>query len=309
MLAGFLGAADLLTATARNAPAPLPTPVPAVGSELVHPSVFHKEGGWNGFPYWMAVTPYGGSQAEVENPSLYCSPDGVTWSVPKGVTNPLVPRPREPRRYNSDPHLAQGPDGSLLLFFRTAGGDRGDTLFLMSSRDGAAWTSPKKILEVPLEDERQLSPAVFQDGNLWVMYYVDASAYPYTVRRRTAAKPQGPWSPPREVAGVAAPGDRMLWHLDAFKDGEDTVLLLDATAIYRTQEGGELFIATSRDGLAFRQAGKPLLAGSGGWDRSIYRSCCLPLLREGRKVYTLWYSAWGPDLGWRLGRAEVAGDR
>jgi hypothetical protein len=118
LLAGVLGAGDLLTATAPNAPRPLATPVPAVGAELVHPSVFHREGGWNGYPYWMAVTPYAHSEAETENPSLYCSLDGLTWTTPKGVANPLVPRPREARRYNSDPHLAGAPDGRLLLFYR-----------------------------------------------------------------------------------------------------------------------------------------------------------------------------------------------
>jgi hypothetical protein len=307
LLAGMLGAGDLLTATARNAPAPLPTPVPPVGAELVHPSVFHQPGGWNGYPYWMAVTPYAHSEAEAENPCLYCSLDGRTWTVPRGVVNPLVPRPREPRRYNSDPHLAAGPGGSLLLFFRTAGADRGDSLFLMTSRDGATWTAPKKILDVPLEDERQLSPAVIQDGDRWAMYYVDSSAFPYTVRRRTATSPQGPWSAPREVTGVAAPEGRMLWHLDAFKDGPDTLLLLDATDVYRTQEGGRLIFASSKDGLAFRQAPRPVLAGSAGWDRSIYRSCCLPETKNGHKVYSIWYSAWGPE-GWRLGFTELAGD-
>jgi hypothetical protein len=156
---------------------------------------------------------------------------------------------------------------------------------------------------VPLEDERQLSPAVFFDGTGWVMYYVDASAFPYAVRRRTAPRPEGPWSEPAAVQGVAAPPDRMLWHLDAFKDGPDTVLLLDTTEVYHTQSGGQLFVAVSRDGLSFRRGAAPLLNPSGGWDRSIYRACCLPM---GRKGYALWYSAWGPELGWRLGYTEVA---
>ena len=38
--------------------------------------------------------------------------------------------------------------------------------------------------------------------------------------------------------------------------------------------------------------------GSGGWDASLYRSCCLPL---GDGGFGLWYSAWGPERGWRLG--------
>ena len=39
------------------------TPVPYVGSELVHPDVLHVPSGWSGYEYWMAVTPYPGSDA------------------------------------------------------------------------------------------------------------------------------------------------------------------------------------------------------------------------------------------------------
>ena len=303
--AGWAGdpAAALLAARAANAPAPLATPVPYSGTELVHPSVFHQDGGWNGYAYWMAVTPYAHSDAQYENPSLYVSQDGVTWSVPPGIVNPLIAKPALARRYNSDPHLAGDPDGRLHLFYRAAGADQDDTLFLVSSRDGRHWTAPRVILDEPLADERELSPAVFWDGRTWVMYYVDASQFPYVIRRRTASVAEGPWSPAREVQGVAAPPHRMLWHLDAFPYRGTTVLLVDTTEIYRTQEGGQLFFAVSADGLAFTRAEQPVLAAGPGWDRSMYRSCCLPL--GGGVDLAIWYSAWGPGLGWRLGYTRL----
>ena len=297
------GPQALLRVRAANAPAPLATPVPYAGAELVHPSVFYREGGWNGFPYWMAVTPYARSDAQYENPSLYCSADGQSWAVPKGIVNPLIAKPAAARRYNSDPHLAEDPDGRLHLFYRAAGGDGNDTLFLISSRDGVTWTAPRVILDVDLADERQLSPAVFWDGGRWCMYYVDSSQFPYVIRMRTAAKPEGPWSGPAAIQGVSAPGHRMLWHLDAFRFEGATVLLIDTTEIYRTQAGGQLYFAVSSDGLRFTRAQAPVLAGSQGWDGSIYRSCCLPM--AGGKGLALWYSAWGPELGWRLGLTQV----
>ncbi|HLO65670.1 MAG TPA: hypothetical protein VK188_01535 [Holophaga sp.] len=299
ILAALPGAQDLLAARAPNAPAPLAMPG---GGEWVHPSVVHVPAGWNGHAWWMAATPYPDSDAAQENPCLFCSDDGVAWRVPGGAANPLVPRPKEARRYNSDPHLALDPGGDLLLFFRTAGGDRGDVLWLMRSRDGVRWSPPRKILETPLEDERQLSPAVLRHGDGWALYYVDASAYPYTVRRRTAPRPEGPWSPPMAVTGLSTPEDRMIWHLDAFREGDAVALLLNTTAVYRTREGGALVLALSRDGLAFTPAGRPLLGGTPGWDRSIYRSCCVPLAGGGHRIY---YSAWGPGLGWRLGLAAL----
>ena len=298
---------DPLTLRAPNAPTPMAEPVACVGTELVHPSVFHRAGGWNGFPYWMAVTPYAHSDAQFENPCLYCSADGRSWAAPKGVRNPLVPKPDLARRYNSDCHLAMGPDDTLQLFFRTAGADQNDQLWLMSSRDGSRWSRPKRILDVDLADERQLSPGVCHDGRLWNLYYVDSSAYPYVIRRRTATRPEGPWSEPLPVTGISAPEGRMLWHLDAFRYQGQTVLLVDSTAIYKTMEGGQLFLATAADGSHFTRGRLPVLDGSPGWDRSLYRSCALPMVRDGREFLAIWYSAWGPELGWRLGYTEAAG--
>ena len=298
---------DLLTLSAPNAAAPLATPVPCTGTELVHPSVVFQEGGWNGFPYWMAVTPYAHSDGQFENPSLYCSLDGQLWVTPKGITNPLVPKPETPRRYNSDCHLVLGPGGTLHLFYRTAGADRNDTLLLISSTDGRRWTRPRTVLDVDLADERQLSPAVVFDGALWNLYYVDSSGYPFLIRRRTAQHPEGPWSAALPVTGIAPPAERMLWHLDAFRYQGSTVLLVDATAIYKTMEGGQLYLAVSQDGTAFTRGAAPVLSFSQGWDSSLYRSCALPLRRSGQEILGIWYSAWGSALGWRLGYTETPG--
>ena len=69
------------------------TPVPYIGSELVHPDVLHVPSGWSGYEYWMAVTPYPGSDSRFENPSIYASHDGETWVTPAGASNPIT-RPR-----------------------------------------------------------------------------------------------------------------------------------------------------------------------------------------------------------------------
>ena len=295
---------DLLNLKAPNAPAPLATPVPYTGTELVHPSVFFHEGGWNGYPYWLAITPYAHSDAQFENPCLYCSLDGKVWTTPKGLVNPLVPKPALARRYNSDCHLALGPDGVLHLFYRTAGADQNDQLWLTSSVDGKVWSRPRLILDVDLADERQLSPGIVHDGVLWHLYYVDSSAYPFVIRHRTAKRAEGPWSDPLPVTGIAPPPERMLWHLDAFRYQGATVLLVDTTAIYKTMEGGQLYLAVSADGTAFTRAAAPVLTFSEGWDRSLYRSCALPMVKEGRERLAIWYSAWGPELGWRLGYTD-----
>lgn len=301
LLAGLL-VAGLCRAAAPNASQPLRMPVPPEGSEWVHPSVAAPAGGWRGFAYWMAATPYAHSDEATENPCVVVSQDGSTWTTPPGLVNPLVPRPRQARRYNSDPHLQVTPDDRLLLTYRVAGDGRNDELWMLWTRDGRAWSRPKRVLDAPLEDERLVSPALVRVAAGWWLYTVDTAAYPYQVRRRTAAQPEGPWSAPEPVVGLEPPPGRMVWHLDAFQDGGRTVLLLDCTEVYRTQAGGQLVFASSVDGRVFRQAAAPVLTGSMGWDRSIYRACCLPERKGDRVTYRIWYSAWGPDLGWQLGQ-------
>lgn len=75
-----------------NAPSPITTPTYDGSGQTVHPSVLDFGQGiirpghtaWNGYRYWMAMTPYPNSQAIYENPSLLCSHDGLTWTEPPG---------------------------------------------------------------------------------------------------------------------------------------------------------------------------------------------------------------------------------
>ena len=76
--------------TFANAAAPLTIPTYDGSGQAVEPSVLHFADGWQGHPYWMAVSPYPFGHAALENPSILVSEDGLTWSVPEGLTNPLV---------------------------------------------------------------------------------------------------------------------------------------------------------------------------------------------------------------------------
>lgn len=98
-----------------------------------HPSVAYMPGGWNGFPFWMAVTPTFGKIAQqtdtaaYENPHLYCSMDGINWQTPVGLTNPLdTPDPADTvingvnhgNSYWSDTDLKLDNKGFLNLYYR-----------------------------------------------------------------------------------------------------------------------------------------------------------------------------------------------
>ena len=75
-----------------NTHTPLTTPTYDASGEATHPGVYDAGTGqtWNGYRYWMVMTPYPNSDATKENPSILASADGTTWVVPAGLTNPIA---------------------------------------------------------------------------------------------------------------------------------------------------------------------------------------------------------------------------
>lgn len=53
--------------------------------QLTHPKVLFFKNGWNGYHYWMSMTPYPREADIYENPSIVVSNDGISWSTPKGL--------------------------------------------------------------------------------------------------------------------------------------------------------------------------------------------------------------------------------
>ena len=61
--------------------------------QTIHPSVVDIGAELNGYRYWMANTPYPNYNSTKENPSVWGSNDGETFTVPDGITNPITPVP------------------------------------------------------------------------------------------------------------------------------------------------------------------------------------------------------------------------
>jgi hypothetical protein len=45
--------------------------------QAVHPDIYYNANGWNGYYYWMAMTPYPNGDAAYENPSIIVSNDNL----------------------------------------------------------------------------------------------------------------------------------------------------------------------------------------------------------------------------------------
>lgn len=291
-----LAAPDYVTRTV------LTTPTYDGSGQTVHPDVVKVPGGWNGWLYWMAVTPYPAGDDTLENPSILVSNDGTTWQVPDGLTNPVIPAPVAPA-YNSDPNIVI--DGTTAwLFYRESKSGTGsyDRLYVTSSTDGVTWAAPSQILSGVFAE--MLSPSVIKEADdTWKMWTVNMTASPNTLQLRTATSPTGSWSAPTTCSAAVA-GDRDLWHIDVIRDGDTLRAIINTTTLDTASAGtdGRILLASSADGTTWTLGADHLTPSGSGWDgQSIYRGTAL--FEQNR--WRLWYGGVSSANEWRTGYTEI----
>lgn len=272
--------------------------------QAIHPDVYYNSKGWNGYKYWMAFTPYANGVDTVENPSIVVSHDGVTWVVPPGVTNPLVPRPTGlgALNYNADPDIIEGYDGKLYLFYIDGTTD----VWVISSVDGVTWTTPVKIIDMSVQTI--ISPSVILDGGVYRMYYVDAAENPNILKYRTAATPTGTWSAPITCSVSPIPSGKDIWHINISKE-KDEYHLIVTTALSGSHTNNNLHFATSNNGVDFAMTSSPIMipsATTNKWDNSrIYRSSLIKVDEGHGWYYKLFYSASNTVGAWSTGVTKL----
>ena len=107
--------------------------------KCVHPSVLFIPEKFNGYFYWMAFTPFAGSNANLENPCVVASNDGVTWVVPTGLTNPVFSAPTV--GYYADVLLLHKWDTNELYLYWCHFGDGASKGYYSKSSNGITWTA------------------------------------------------------------------------------------------------------------------------------------------------------------------------
>lgn len=269
--------------------------------KVLHPSVVFVGSGWNGFRYWMAATPFPGSDPAIENPSIWQSHDGINWTVPNGMTNPIEVKPSG--GFNADTHLILGPDGRLYCFWLATVGNT-ITTWYRASADGIDWTDKQVVRIDNALAFRPVSPTVIFTSGKWHMWGVDMVPSPNVVFHITADTPAGPWSAPAISTGLSASGGaRDIWHIDVKLIGSEYVLLY-CDANLDTSFAGSVYRATSTDGDTWTQDTFPILTGVGGrWDQTLYRPSFLPINIQGVDGYRIWYSTNTADI--RIGVADA----
>ncbi|MBU9725587.1 hypothetical protein [Diplocloster modestus] len=297
----------------KNAITPELIPSYDGSNQTTHPSVLYFPDGFQGYEYWMAMTPYPFNDGGYEDPSVLVSRDGRSWQEPVGVTNPLVPRPAV--GHNCDVELCYEPKlKELRLYYVEADDIRRSWVKLLRSRDGSHWEGPQVVLEDPGQMYSILSPAIQQrkDGS-WQMWYVDSGNTGFEnqnnkVRSRISLDGLL-WGEETTCNDLAQPGHQ-IWHISVWRDPATDVL----HAFYPAYPDGtncdycSLFYARKDPGQDWETYSDAVLdpGPKGAWDDfCIYRASFL--LDEPGDKLKLWYGGKKKsDSSWNMGLVETS---
>lgn len=273
----------------------IPTHVSPSGGQATHPSVVFFEEPWNGYRYWMAVTPYPGGSDAHEDPNIVASLDGISWVVPSGLTNPLDDAPGSPK-YNSDTDLvfAQGKLWCFWRFLDTGAGPASENIYFRSSEDGVNWGPKTLAHRSNMTTRRLVSPSLSFNSGKWTMYAVDVvnpSANKVVRLISTGSQPTA-WGA-MSTCTVNLPPGRVPWHLQIRPFGGKLYGILNDCISGQSGADGELYFIESSNGTSFTRSSKKLIPRSqAGEHDNLYRATFVPEFYDGVLGFRVWYSAW-----------------
>lgn len=258
--------------------------------QACHPDVTYVPDGlgtgrWR---YWMVCTPYPYGNFRHENPEIFASHDGIHWTIPEGVRNPLIPSPEGMRDYNSDPDMFF-LNGKLWLYYRETRWTSGTweaRIWLTTSVDGVDWSSPAEVLVARGDEALLMSPAVIHDQGMFRMWTVERATRGLQVLRRESADGVG-WGPPVPCSLVGL-SEREPWHLDVIRE-EDRLSAVLVSA--KERPNWRLHYAYSLDEGNTWNVERFLLEPAYEFEEAFqYRATLLKTCSNPHK-YRIWYSA------------------
>lgn len=196
--------------------------------QACHPDVTYvRDGlGTGRWRYWMVCTPYPYANFVHENPEIFASHDGIHWTIPDGVKNPLISSPEGTRDYNSDPDILF-VNGRLWLYYRETRWTCGTwdaRIWLTTSVDGVRWSSPVEVLTARGDEALLMSPAVIQKHGVFRMLTVERATSGLQVFRRESSDGVS-WGPPFPCSLVGL-SEREPWHVDVIREEDRLSALL-----------------------------------------------------------------------------------
>lgn len=273
--------------------------------QATHPSVLYFENGWNGWKYWMAMTPYPASDEGAEDPNVLVSNDGWTWQVPDGLTNPIDDQLGKPNPHNSDTQLVMAPSGEMYLTWRMVDRPNGKTnrIFLVKSTDGVHWSEKEEIWT---GEPQFMSQALIWTGENWRLYGVaNGGGLPNRVVFYESPDLKT-WSAPNTVnfQPELASGQR-LWHIDVqLYDGEYIGLV---HIIPGSVKKGNLYLLRSKDGISWERSDTPIISHEESGYPNLYKSALVPHGSGNDLTFELYYSGFSDSSRseWRINRTTA----
>lgn len=194
--------------------------------QIVHPSIlFHNN------IYWLAFTPFPGSNKLFENPSLVVSNDGINWR--EECKNPLVNPPTE-GHYN-DPYITKQLVFNYYYVWHSAlGKPIRSIIYKMTSPDGKTWSEPEVVVEG--DGEHLMSPCILDDDMWYVVLDKDKTLRAFKNSSKLNINP-------------------IPFHLEVRRCGDKYIML------YNT-ESMNLYYAESKDGVTWTTKQEPLIIPS-----------------------------------------------
>lgn len=209
--------------------------------ETVHPSVVNIGSQWNGYQYWMANTPYPNSNPDFENPSIWASNDGVTWVVPAGLTNPVVPATE---LTNADTDLFYENNKLYMLW----ADKQINAISMLESSDGITWDN-KQVIYSNVAPNILLSPSLIKIGTKYFIY-----GYSYTykkIMRISCDTINGTYANQRAVVSHNDIAGKVWWHLSVKLI--NNIIYIVAMSSVESTAGTAIYIHKSTDGLIFKR--------------------------------------------------------
>lgn len=270
-------------------------------NQVVHPSILYFEKKWNGFSYWLCVTPYTDTDSQWENPSIYCSNDGLNWDIPEGLINPIVPKPLI--GYNADCNLSMSSDNkTMYCIWRDRG--NGNRVQMKKTTDGVNWSNMITLIDNPIGGRDVAVPNMWYENNKYYMTCINLDeqidAKRGTIQLYVSTNPEKGWVFIKDITIPNIPTGKELWHYELRKIGSMYVILYTIATLKGYGSGASLFLATSYDLEKWDTSSKPCVLKTSP-SASSYKSSFIPFFDSTGLKLKVWYN----ETSWLVYYTEI----
>lgn len=270
--------------------------------QTIHPSMLYFKDGWNGYNFWLGITPYPNSNDATENPSVFASNDGINWVVPYETPNPLDQTTDVSVYYLSDTQLVYRKDlDRLEIWYRKHLSTPDliqEVIYRRTTTDGSTWTEVEELYSISGGNGGVLlSPtAIYEDGiyKIWVTGYNDICYFTSIDGKNWNLVKKGVL--PRSTAG---------FHIAVTRTNNGYVMLGHLQGVSPSDRTSQGIVYTfSEDGINWGES-KKIFTVSDDENAFDYNQLYRPHLTVGDNKYYLLYSGRNKNNEWHTGILEI----